>query len=87
MTSEDTPMHTYRLHYLADQDDADPRHYTSTHPVKPGDVLQLPETGMFHLVAGHQVQKTGIRLDLSKSATNEADARLLAAQYRHWSAA
>lgn len=79
-------MYSYRLHYLADQDDADPRQYTSAQPVNPGDVLQLPETGMFHLVVRHQVQKTGTRLDLSKSATNESDARLLAAQYKHWSA-
>lgn len=78
---------TYRLHYLADMDDGDPRRYVSEHPVKAGQVLQLPETGYFHLVVRLLAQKTGTRLDLSKSAHSEQEARLLAAQYKHWPAA
>lgn len=78
---------TYRLHYLADGDDMDPRHYVSAQSLKPGDVIQLPETGWFHLVTRLQVQKTGTRLDLSKSATSAQEARSLAADYKHWPAA
>lgn len=78
-------MHRYRLHYLADNDSADPRHYTSAHPVKPGDVIELPETGFFHLVTRLLPQKTGIRLDLSKSSVSPQEALLLARQYKHWS--
>lgn len=76
----------YRLHYLADHDDGDPRHYESAAAVRPGQVIRLPETGYFHQVTRLHEQKTGTRLDLSKSAQSEREARLLAAQYGHWPA-
>ncbi len=41
-------MHKYRLYYLADGDDADPTFYESESPVTAGDVIRLPETGLFH---------------------------------------
>ena len=77
-------MYSYRLHYLADHDDGDPTKYESSVPVRPGDVIQLPSTGYFHQVIRLLQQKTGTRLDLSKSAQSEAEARLLAMQYGHW---
>ena len=79
-------MYSYSLHYLADQDDGDPNRYESSLPVSPGDVIQLPETGFFHQAIRLHEQKKGTRLDLSKSAQSEAEAKLLAVQNGHWPA-
>lgn len=79
-------MYAYRIYYLADHDDGDPKRYESSFPVSPGDVIQLPETGYFHQAISLREQKTGTRLDLSKSGQSEQEARLLAAQYGHWPA-
>jgi ribosomal protein S4E len=79
-------MHKYRIYYLADHDDGDPTTYESSIPVSPGDVIQLPETGDFHQAIRLLQQKTGTRLDLSKSAQSEAEARLLSVQYGFWPA-
>lgn len=74
----------YRLHYLADHDDGDPGTYVSPTPVVPGQVLRLPETGLYHQAIRLRTQKTGTRLDLSKSAQSPAEAELLAVQHGHW---
>jgi len=76
----------YRLRYLADHDDADPRYYESADAVTPGQVLRLPKTGNYHQAIRLQQQKTGTRLELSKSAQSEREAKLLAMQYGHWPA-
>ena len=77
----------YRLYYLADHDDGDPRFFESAVAVNPGQVIRLPETGYYHQAIRLREQKTGTRLDLSKSAQSEREARLLAVQYGHWPAA
>lgn len=79
-------MTTYRIHYLADHDDADPRHYRTEFSVKAGDVLRLPETGNYHRAIRLHTQKTGVRIDLSKSAQSPAEAILLSVQLGHWPA-
>jgi hypothetical protein len=77
-------MYIYRLHYLADQDDGDPKPFESPAPIRPGDVIQLPNTGYFHQVIRRLEKKTDTRLYLSKSAQSESEAKLLAEQYEHW---
>lgn len=77
-------MHKYRLYYLADGDDFDPEFYESESPVEAGDVIRLPETGFYHQIIRLLPRKTNTRLNLSKSAQSEEEARLLAEQYGHW---
>ena len=77
-------MYKYRLYYLSDHDDGDPKIYESSSPIALGDIIRLPETGYFHQAVRLLPQKTGTRLDLSKSAQSESEARLLAEQYGHW---
>ena len=74
----------YRLHYLADGDDMDPTFFVSARPVQPGEAIELPETGYFHWVCRLRPQKTGTRLDLSKSASSAQEALALAIDYQHW---
>lgn len=75
-------MYNYRLHYLADFDDMNCKKYKSNTEVLVGDVLLL-DCGFHYYVADMKQQKTGVRLDLSKSAQNEEEALLLARQYEH----
>ena len=78
---------TYRLRYLADCDDMDPKKIPATRPYWPGDVLHLQESsGLYHLVVQRRELKTGTQLVLSKSAQSESEALLLAVQYKHWPA-
>jgi len=76
-------MHKYRLHYLADGDDANWKKCGTTEPVKIGDVLQL-SGGFYHVVSLIIQQKTGIRLDLSKSCQSPDEAWLVASQLEHY---
>lgn len=77
--------YAYLLKYLADQDDLDPKMLQATRPYSPGDALHLEaSSGFYHLVVQVRELKTGTQLVLSKSAQSEAEARLLAAQYKHW---
>jgi hypothetical protein len=76
-------MKKYRLHYLADNDDGDPKTYESKEPVKAGDVIYLEETGNYHQAIRLLQQKTGTRIDLSKSAESRLEAEQLAGQYGH----
>lgn len=73
-------MYTYRLKQTRNDDDANPRHYSSARAVQVGDVIQLPETGFWHVVLAIHTQKTGTRLDLSEPGQSAADASLLAEQ-------
>jgi len=68
----------YRLHYLHDGDDMDPRYYYSDNPVKEGDVIH--NGNFYHFVAKVTQQKTGVRLSLCKSAQSVEEAELLAKQ-------
>lgn len=79
-------IYRYRLHYLADHDDADPRFYESATEVTPGEVLHLPETGWYHRAIRLHTKKTGIRLDVSKRGESVQEAMLLSEQYGHWTA-
>lgn len=76
----------YKLYYLADNDDGDPKYYTSPHPVKPGDVIKLPETQLYHRAIRCRPLKINTRLELSKSAQSAQEAMLLSQQYGHWPA-
>ena len=75
-------MYEYRLYYLADNDDANWKKYSSESPVCVGDTIELA-CGLYHAVAGIKEQKTGARLDLSASAQDAQEAMLLARQYGH----
>ena len=72
-------MHKYRLHYLADCDDANWKKCATNEAVQIGDVLQL-SCGFYHVVCSITQQKTGIRLDLSESCQSPNDAWHVAEQ-------
>ena len=72
-------MHEYRLHYLADGDDANWKKCGTDKAVEIGDVLQL-SCGFYHVVCRITEQKTGIRLDLSHSCQSPDEAWLVAEQ-------
>jgi len=72
-------MHEYRLHYLADAVDMNWKKCASKTSVCEGDVLEL-SCGFYHVVCSVIRQKTGIRLDLSKSCQDAEEAILVASQ-------
>lgn len=72
----------YRLHYLADCDDACPKTYETPDPIRIGSVIE-PGDGFYYCIVKVTEQKTGVRLDLSKSAQSPEEAELLARQYGH----
>jgi hypothetical protein len=72
-------MHKYRLYYLSDVDDANWKKCQTTESVGVGDVLQLA-CGYYHVVCEITHQKTGVRLDLSKSCQSAEEAWLVASQ-------
>lgn len=75
-------MYEYRVHYLADCDDDNWKKYQSDQPLKIGDVIEL-SLGLQHVVCAIKQQKTGVRIDVSKSAQDCEEAILLARQYGH----
>lgn len=75
-------MYNYRLYYLSDNDSSNPKKHTSDIEISIGDVLFL-DNGFYHCVVAIKEQKTGVRLDLSKSAQSPEEATLLARQYMH----
>jgi len=66
-------MIKYRLHYLADMDDAMPKEYVSEQPVAVGDIIR--PGSYFHRVVAVRQQRIGTRLDLAKSGLSEELAR------------
>lgn len=72
-------MIKYRLKFLCNQDDSQPKFHYSPEPLSVGDVIEI-ENGDFHCVVNLQTQKTGVRADLSEAALNPELARLLAEQ-------
>lgn len=70
---------TYRLKFLADIDDSNPKYFHSENTKNIGDVIYV-ENGFYHCICNVIQQKTGVRLDLAKSATSPDEAILLAAQ-------
>lgn len=72
----------YRLHYLADSDDMNDKTYSSGSQVNIRDILQL-SCGFYYMVIDVKQQKTGVRLDLSKSAESAEECELLAKQYEY----
>ena len=72
-------MHKYRLYYLSDADDANWKKCATNYAVEIGDVLEL-SCGFYHVVCAITQQKTGIRLDLSKSCQSADEAWLVAGQ-------
>ena len=76
-------MNTYRLHYLADSDDANWKKCGTTIPVEIGDTLKL-SCDYYHVVCEITQQKTGVRLDLSNSCQSADEAWLVAEQYGHY---
>ena len=69
----------YRVHYLADADDANWRTYQAAAPLAVGDVIQL-SLGFYHVVCAIKQQKTGVRIDVSKSSQDAEEALLVAQQ-------
>lgn len=76
-------MHKYRLYYLSDGDDANWRKCGTKDPVEIGDVLQL-SCDFYHVVCDITQQKTGIRLDVSKSCQSPDEAWLVAEQLEQY---
>lgn len=75
-------MFEYRVHYLADGDDANWKKYSSETQLLVGDIIKLA-CGFYHVVCAIKPQKTGTRIDVSKSAQDREEALLLARQYAH----
>jgi len=73
-------MHKYRLYYLADADDMNDKTYSSETEVKRGEIITLG-CGFYYMVIDINQQKSGIRLDLSKSSQSPDECALLAKQY------
>lgn len=73
-------MYHYRLYYLHDNQDSNIKKYASETPVNPRDIIE-PGDGYYYWVVSRQEQKTGVRLNLSKSAESPQEAELLATQY------
>lgn len=76
-------MYKYRIHYLADMDDANWKTYESNEEVKVGDVLELA-CGLFHMVVAIRKQKTGTRIDVSRSSQDPEEARSIAVTLGHY---
>jgi len=72
----------YRLHYLADADDMNWKTYESETPVQVGDVIQL-SCGYYHQETEALQQKTGIRLEVSKSCQSVEEAIMVREQLGH----
>jgi hypothetical protein len=70
-------MYKYRLNYLDGEGDGHEKTYESINPVKVGDVIQLDD---YHQVIQVLKQKTGIRLDLSKSGQSAQETVLIREQ-------
>lgn len=64
-------------------DDGDDKKYSSDTELKVGDLIQL-SSAFFHVVCKITQQKTGIRIDISKSSQSKEEAFLLAEQYGHF---
>jgi len=72
-------MYEYRLNYLYSEGDMNTKKYQSTTPVNVGDVI-YPDEYYYHQVTQIHQQKTGVLLDLSKSAQSPEEAILLREQ-------
>ena len=75
-------MFTYKLKYLADNDDMDPKTHTSKTPISQGDIIEL-DSGNHHYVSQCRNLSSGVQLVLSKFGQDPDDAYLLAEQYGH----
>ncbi|WP_417704393.1 hypothetical protein [Pseudomonas sp.] len=72
-------MFEYRIHYLADCDDANWKKYSSEIQLKVGNIIDLARD-FHHVVCAIKPQKTGTRIDASKLAQHPEEALLLAQQ-------
>ena len=72
-------MKKFRLKFASDFDDSNPKHYFTEQEPNVGETI-LVENGFHHCIYNKVIQKTGVRLDLAKSATSPAEATLLAEQ-------
>jgi hypothetical protein len=76
-------MFKYRLHYLADMDDANWKKCCAQESVEVGDILKL-SCNFYHVTCAVIEQKTGVRLDVSKSCQTADEAMLVAKQLGHY---
>lgn len=72
-------MKKYRLKFASDFDDSNPKYYIAENEPNIGDTI-LVDNGFHHCIYNKVNQKTGVRLDLAKSATSPAEAMILAEQ-------
>lgn len=76
-------MFQYRLHYLADMDDANWKRIGAQESINVGDILRL-SCNYYHVTCAVIKQKTGYRLDLSKSCQTADEAMLVAKQMGYY---
>lgn len=69
-------MKKFKLHFLRDNDDSNPKHYFDEHEPEIGQVIQV-ENGFYHVVVTKRNLKKIVRLDLSESGQSETEARNL----------
>ena len=72
-------MKKFKLHYRSDNDDSCAKYFESEKDQNIGDVIRV-SNGYYHCIYNITIQKTGVRLDLAKSASSPAEALLLAEQ-------
>ena len=76
-------MFKYRLHYLADMDDANWKQCGAQESIEVGDILRL-SSNFYHVTCAVIEQKTGYRLNVSKSCQTVEEAMLVAKQMGHY---
>lgn len=76
-------MFQYRLRYLADMDDANWKKIGAQVSIEVGDILRL-SCNYYHVTCAVIEQKTGYRLDVSKSCQTADEAILVAKQMGHY---
>lgn len=74
--------YSFRLKYLADADDMQPKTYSTDLKPLIGDVIQI-DNGDYHCITKINQLKSGGQLVLSKSGQNDDAAYLLAQQLGH----
>lgn len=65
-------MITYRVKYLADNGDGNPRSYNSEHPLTVGEVIQI--NSLYHHIREIITQKSGMRISVAQSAQSPEEA-------------
>lgn len=70
-------MKKFKLYFLRNSDDSNPKYYLDEHEPHIGQVIQV-ENGFYHVVVKKHNLKKIVRLDLAEGGQSETEANLLA---------